>query len=298
MTPRAPTLVLVSGLAAACSVRPLAATATDTTSTTTTSATSTSDTSGLPTTAIPATTTSTTSTSDPLTSSTTAIPDHPFDWRCTPALQDCPDGQKCVPYSDGNWELSRCVPVSGSVQPGEPCTVQGSHENATDDCELGAWCWTYDETPICVELCRGPGDVLRCDDEAQFDCHLYLQATIGFCLPNCNVLTQDCPGDDLCLPADDTFLCAPPSDMPGQLFASCAGGGTTSCAQGLWCMPAASALECDQDASDCCEPFCNLNDPDSVCPGAGQICASIYGSIFVQPAPAPYAHIGICTRPL
>lgn len=299
MMPRASTFAVACWglLAAACSVRPLADPTADTTSTTTTSATSTSDTSGLPTTGIPTSTTNTTSTSDPLTSSTTAIPDHPFDWRCTPALQDCPDGEKCVPTSESNYDEYRCVPVTGNRQPGDSCTVIGEDQATQDDCELGAWCWRSDamNQGTCVELCRGPGLYLSCENEADFDCLGISLSILGFCVPSCAPLTQDCPDGQLCLSHYQTFQCFESTGTNSKSFGLCQID--NDCAPGHMCLATGSALECDPNAFGCCQLFCDLGDPDFICPGQGQSCTSIYGDPLPESAPGEYAHIGVCSRP-
>ena len=47
---------------------------------------------------------------------------------------------------------------------------------------------------------------------------------------------------------------------------------------------------CDPDAGGCCLPFCDLSDPNVVCPGGGQTCVSLYEE-------SKHENVGICVVP-
>jgi len=52
-----------------------------------------------------------------------------------------------------------------------------------------------------------------CKDE-KANCHVTADAIINLCIAPCDPLIQDCPGDGLCIPIGDTFVCAPDASPP------------------------------------------------------------------------------------
>ncbi len=216
---------------------------------------------------------------------------------CDPWLQDCPEGEKCAAWAaDGgnSWNATKCVPVIGDGQPGEPCSTVGGGVSGNDDCAKGAMCWevSAENVGVCVALCTGSWNDPTC--AGKFDCwHLNSEGSVNICLPACDALLQDCPGGDLCLPIDDTFVCVlDASGDEGQAFDPCEFA--NACDPGLVCAGSASASECDPMATGCCVPMCSISGM-MVCPGVGQECTSLYDEGM---APPKHADIGYCTLPV
>ena len=131
---------------------------------------------------------------------------------CDPFQQDCPEGEKCAPKAaDGgsSWNTTTCAPDTGDRAPGDTCTAEDPL-SGVDDCRKGAMCWDVDEEThqgICVELCTGSEAAPICSNESDFHCAVFYEGVLNLCLPRCDPLAQDCAGDDLCIPIDDTFIC-------------------------------------------------------------------------------------------
>lgn len=209
---------------------------------------------------------------------------------CDVFAQDCPEGEKCVPYSEGGgipWDAVKCVPLMGNVHPGGPCSAM---DGGLDDCAEGAICGSTDG--ICIELCGGSPEAPTCKDPEKFICAFAGANVFSFCVRKCDLLLQDCADDELCLPFAGGAECVPDaSGDAGQTFDFCKF--VDECDKGLFCIEPASAKECAVKDGGCCLPFCDLSDPDVVCPGAGQLCESIYDGM----APPDHVNVGVCTLP-
>ena len=218
--------------------------------------------------------------------------------QCDLFKQDCPEGEKCSAYAEGggsSWNATGCVPVGGDGQPGEPCTVQGGGTSGLDDCAKGVMCWGVDETDhgTCVALCTGTEAAPVCSDEENFKCATCDDCLLTLCLPACDPLSQDCAGGGLCMPVGDTFVCVfDASGDEGQVLDPCEFANT--CDAGLLCLHSSAATECDDNSAGCCLPFCDVTDPNVVCPGVGQACVSLYEEGM---APPKYEKVGICMLP-
>ena len=241
---------------------------------------------------------------DPTTGSDTTI--HP-DFIVTPDggtgtlhcdiwTQNCPPGQKCVPYNEGgggSWNSLKCVDITGDGAPGDPCTAQGGGISGIDDCDLGIMCWNVDERGhgTCVEQCSGGPESPMCP--AFTSCSITGEGIINLCLPGCNPLLQDCPGDDLCIPNGDTFLCVlDASGEDGQVNDPCEFA--NSCDKGLLCLdPVTASAACEQGSQGCCQPFCEL--PDTPCPNPDQQCTPWFDPMM--PIPPGLENLGICSIP-
>jgi hypothetical protein len=204
--------------------------------------------------------------------------------ECDLYAQDCDEGEKCASWAEGGgsaWNATKCVPVMGDQQPGEPCTAVGGGVSGLDDCIEGAMCWDVDaeNQGECVAVCTGSEREPMCED-TQLGCGVTRCAVLGegvlaICLPTCEPLTQNCPGDDLCLPVSGTYLCV--LDASGDLgaaFDPCEFA--NQCDKGLLCAEPTAAPECDQGATGCCVPMCSIAAGDELCPGVGQQCVPIY----------------------
>lgn len=222
--------------------------------------------------------------------------------ECKVWLQNCPVNEKCVQYAECGadlWTKEMCVPVmENPAGPGEECFVVGNPVGGLDNCEKGAVCWAVDETNTgyCVSICEGTPDNSLCADP-ETRCVVDSGAsTVGWCLEKCDPIAVDCSrSDELCIfkeTAQD-FVCMPLWPNVGgkvQLHEAC--GHAEECAQGLLCLGKVAAVECDQSAEKfgCCEPFCNLQEPNQ-CPGAGQQCIPFHEG---EP-PLGQEHVGICS---
>ena len=215
---------------------------------------------------------------------------------CDTFTQDCPEGEKCAPYAEGggsSWNATKCVPVTGDGQPGEPCTSMGGGVSGLDDCAEGVMCWDVDDMNqgYCVGMCTGSESRPICPGGSP--CATTGDGILNLCLPHCDPLIQDCLGNDLCIPVGDTFVCADDgSGDEGQVFDPCEFA--NACDKGLLCLNPIAAEECDKNAGGCCMPFCDLVDPNVVCPGVGTSCVSLYEKGM---APEEYKNVGICVLP-
>ena len=215
---------------------------------------------------------------------------------CDLFAQDCPEGQKCAAWaSDGGnaWNATRCVLLTGDQLPGEPCTTAGGGVSGEDDCIKGAMCWDVglDNVGFCVALCSD-GECTTATCDPGFVCAVTAECAIPICLPSCDPLLQDCPGDDVCLPSHDNFLCVlDASGDEGQVFDPCEFA--NACDPGLVCAAPTSASECDPQSTGCCQPMCSLS-AMAPCPGAGQQCLSLHEE---GQAPPAFEDIGFCTLP-
>ena len=219
------------------------------------------------------------------------------DTMCDTFKQDCPEGEKCAAYAEGGggvWNATKCVPVTGDGQPGELCTTMGGGISGFDDCAKGGMCRDVDRANmgVCREFCEAEETDPQCSDDPKFGCD-YVVEVFDLCLPRCDPLIQDCSGDDLCIPIGDIFVCvSDDSGDGGAVFDPCEF--TNACDKGFMCLNPTAADECDQNAGGCCMPFCDLADPNVVCPGVGTSCVSLYAEGM---APEKHENVGICALP-
>ncbi|MBZ5710243.1 hypothetical protein [Nannocystis pusilla] len=211
--------------------------------------------------------------------------------ECDPWVQDCPIGQKCAPFASGGNTPNglHCVPVAESpAQAGEPCVVEGSGDEQTDNCDFALACWG----DICVPQCTGTPDAPVCDDPATA-CVITNNEVLTLCLPTCDPLASNCPADEVCVQPPDSqhFFCVvDASDDGGQEFDEC--GPANSCDPGLACLDPALATECPPGAVGCCLKYCDLTNP--TCAGADAECLP-----WFEPgmAPAGLEDVGKCGLP-
>jgi hypothetical protein len=230
------------------------------------------------------------------------VTDQGGDVPCDPWAQDCPPGEKCAPYANdggGSWNALKCVPVmENPAGVGEPCFVVGNGVSGIDNCELGAFCWDVDEqnNGVCVAQCIGSPEAPTCPDPEKTFCALTGDGVLSLCLAYCDPLAQDCQNEgDACIgnPSGDGFLCVlDASGEEGQAHDPCEYA--NACDPGLICLIATAATECYEMAPGCCEPFCDLTEPNT-CPGAGQLCNSYYEE---GTAPPGQEHVGYCALPI
>ncbi|MDC0720120.1 hypothetical protein [Nannocystis bainbridge] len=219
--------------------------------------------------------------------------------ECSIFEQDCPEGKKCAPYSadgDNSWDTVKCVDVvSDPAGLGELCEVLGAPASGADTCDEGFIC-LYVQWPelegTCIAYCQGSPDEPLCGPGT--DCTTNSDGIVHLCLPECDPLLQDCPGDELCIahPDDGDWTCVfDSSGDEGQPFDACEYA--SACDPGLLCLPPEFAVECDPVATGCCLPLCDLELPNT-CPGQGQQCVAWYAP---GEAPPGKDHLGQCALP-
>ncbi len=231
--------------------------------------------------------------------------DEPHGYFCDVFKQDCPDGEKCTAYAEGggsSWNTTKCVPVTGDGTPGDVCKAEGGGVSGLDDCQKGAMCWDVDDMDmgICVELCTGTEAAPVCSNEQEFNCAVVNNGVLNLCLPACDPLVQDCQGDDLCIPAGDTFVCvldASGADT-GKALDPCEFA--NACDKGLLCRAPTASGKCDANAGGCCMPFCDLADQMAADEGCKLVaddtsCVSLFEEGM---APPEFETVGICVVPV
>ncbi|MCB9705225.1 MAG: ribulose phosphate epimerase [Myxococcales bacterium] len=216
--------------------------------------------------------------------------------ECDVWKQDCPPCEKCTPYaSDGIvWDEYGCVPVvPDPKQFGEPCTVHGSPASGFDDCDKGLFCWNVNEDNVgwCIAHCVGSLSRPECDDSAI--CGVYGNGVPAFCLPLCDPLLPECPGDDTCLPIDDWFVCVDDASEPDAGADGDPCWSANACDPGLLCMNGESIPGCQ--TTGCCASFCDLEEP-TTCPlkDQGAECVPYYA---MGEAPPGKENVGFCGLP-
>lgn len=221
--------------------------------------------------------------------------------ECDTWTEDCPEGQKCMPFAnDGGsaWNDLKCVPiVPDPDQFGEPCEAIGSGVSGEDTCDKHLMCWDVDKDTLegtCIPMCTGSPEAPGCEHPGT-TCVLTSEGVLTLCLPQCDPILQDCPGDDLCIPNPaslDSFLCVlDGSGEEGQALDPCEYA--NACDKGLYCVPPELADECDPMFAGCCLPFCDVTAPNS-CPGQGTECIPWFED---GQAPPGLENLGICGLP-
>lgn len=222
------------------------------------------------------------------------MPEEGFQCPGTKQLEpECADGQKCT--IDGTLSMTHCVDIDRNPKDlYEPCTVMGDDWSGFDDCGLGLVCWGVDEQGegICTGFCDGPSfENCKCADLKIKIPTVCQDCVVGFCIPTCDPLLQDCPGDQLCVLSINTFTCVlDASGEEGQVNDPCKF--VNDCDKGLVCSDTATASSaCDQRVAGCCQPFCEF--PDESCLNPDQACVQLFDP-EVEPE---FKEIGVCAIP-
>lgn len=122
------------------------------------------------------------------------------------------------------------------------------------------------------------------------DCTFTGDSVVNLCFPYCDPLSQDCPGDDLCIPDGESFSCALDASGEAGLYGDpCEYA--NACKPGLYCLDSEHVEGCQ--AAACCTPFCDTSRP-LMCPGATQECIPWYEEGM---APPGFEIVGICGVP-
>ena len=164
----------------------------------------------------------------------------------------------------------------------------GGGVSGVDNCAKGSMCWDVDgriNEGVCIAFCEGPPDNLTCD--AGSFCVVSGDGLLILCIPDCEPLLQDCPGDDLCIPNGENFICVLDASGEAGLYGDpCEYA--DACKPGLPCYGPEHVEDCK--GSGCCTPFCDLNEAN-ICPGDTQECIPWYEEGM---APPGQEHFGIC----
>ncbi len=219
-----------------------------------------------------------------------------MDEGCDPFEQNCPEGYKCAAWADdggSSWNATRCVLVAPRAkQLDEPCSFPGSPLAGDDNCDFGLMCWDVDdetELGTCLAMC---GDHPKAEICAQGSLCGFIDRSsgLGLCFDMCDPLAQDCPGDDLCIPSGESWICVlNASGEAGHFGDPCEYA--NACKPGLYCLNPEYVEGCQ--AAGCCTPFCDTSEAN-MCPGGTQECIPWYEEGM---APPGNEDIGICGVP-
>jgi hypothetical protein len=169
--------------------------------------------------------------------------------------------------------------------------AEGGGISGLDDCVKAAMCWDVDAQGhgVCIELCGGSIRQPACEQPGHVCTFTAASEVFSLCFATCEPLVQDCADEELCLPTSGTYICIldASGDM-GAAFDLCEYA--NACDAGLICVGPASASECDQGATGCCQPMCSIADGGASCPGEGQSCLAIY-----EPQPTGFEDVGYCS---
>jgi hypothetical protein len=218
--------------------------------------------------------------------------------QCDVWAQDCPDGQKCAAWADdggSSWNALKCVDVTGTDNPGDPCTVTGTGVSGEDSCVEGAMCWNADEngSGTCVGQCQGTVEAPSCAAFPSTSCTVANEGVLILCLPGCDPLLQNCEGGDLCISTGaDGFVCVlDASGDAGAVGDPCEFA--NACDPGNACVNASAFPGCTGSLG-CCANFCDLREGNSGCTEAGTECLPWYE---MGTAPPQFVDVGICVLP-
>lgn len=216
-------------------------------------------------------------------------------FECNIFSQNCQPGQKCAAYAigDNGWDATKCVDVTGTDEPGEACTSDGTY-SGIDTCIEGALCWPpYSNLGTCMALCTGSWEAISCKPPATATSFGF--GALCLCIVDCDPLVQNCtdPGQG-CYEMGDKFSCVPDdSGEEGQANDPCEF--INACDKGQICgAPTFVGAGCAEGSPGCCTPFCNF--PDGTCPNPDQDCMQWLDPMQLPPND-PRLSIGACGVP-
>lgn len=214
---------------------------------------------------------------------------------CDVYAQNCPSGHKCAwTATEGvsYWDSTTCVPLVPDPLPnGAACTYDLEHPfNGIDACGPAAACsegyfnpGQWDGEGTCISLCLGSEIHPYCDPGAV----CVGGRTFYVCVEMCDPFVQDCPYETRCDLYGNATLCQwdYPQEPRSEDGESCVE--SWSCELGSTCVDNA-VLGCE---AGCCTSFCDLGDPQAVCPLPGQKCQLPYDDYLMPPGAEK---IGVC----
>lgn len=216
---------------------------------------------------------------------------------CNPWEQDCPECQKCLPaINDGGeqFDTTKCVPLAANpAHVGEACLASGAVGKGTDNCAIGSMCWYVDGggVGVCVSLCGGDPNSPKCNEGTLC---VVGGEFINLCIEECNPLVYTCSqAGSLCVSYYlSGFICFPDSwPVPKPKYSPCEED--EQCDFGNGCFNVLTSPQCDQGASGCCMPFCDMDQPGNLCSVEdGEKCAPYFEEGV---APEGYENLGVCS---
>ena len=215
---------------------------------------------------------------------------------------DCPEGEKCTSVAcevgSGSWDSNVCREIGGTKAEGDECDNMGSGVDGNDDCEKGNLCWGTDPDTglgVCVAFCIGSIVAYSCASADKI-CDISNNGTLPLCLPSCDPLAPDCPGEEVCIPlTDGTGFSCNPSSGGGMAPNGTPCNYINDCNAGLVCADSTINPACDGSATGCCTELCDLSGMNT-CAGAaeGQVCEPFYE---MGATPPGYENVGLCAIP-
>ena len=125
--------------------------------------------------------------------------------------------------------------------------------SGVDTCDKGLLCWYVNEENIgsCIDQCTGTEDAPMCPSGTV--CDVTNDGVLTLCLPTCDPLLVDCPGDQICFYSSlaGDFIC----DFDGSGEAGAYGDPCeyiNVCDPGLFCANPENVPGCQ--AGGCCSP--------------------------------------------
>jgi len=214
--------------------------------------------------------------------------------ECNVYAQDCPLGQKCAWTGSEDaqwWDTPTCVPLVRDPLPdGAPCTYHlDPLFDGIDECGPAAMCvegyfesGEWDGQATCMSMCKGSFEHPYCEIGAV----CVGTRSLWLCMPTCDPFAQDCPVGQRCDLYGPATLCTwdQPDEPRVEVGEPC--NYPEECELGATCISAATPA-CAE--TSCCTPFCDLSDPQAVCPLPGQQCLPPYD--WVQPGEES---LGVC----
>ncbi|MEM6995758.1 MAG: hypothetical protein AAF721_34935 [Myxococcota bacterium] len=191
----------------------------------------------------------------------------------------CGDGNKCQPFADDfepGFDVAYCAPVENDrTLRGDPCTWDCSG----DSC---------DPASVCIPNAVGARDGVchgLCDPTLDWVCEnpntrCAARGNYHACMPICDPLLQNCPGDLQCY-FDNGFVCLPP-EGDVELGQEC--DDHQDCGPQAACLPSED-VNCGLGAGALC---CAL-----LCSASGVDCPQMQNCIPLG-LPAPWEDVGSC----
>lgn len=180
------------------------------------------------------------------------------------AENSCGAGE-CRPYGfDEEFAGVACVEQPPAVQPlalGDLCSHTCPDFWGEDACPPRSICDPFSDAPTCVPLCGGSFPDYDCGEDMACEVHDVPGGSFGICGPECDLLLQDCPKGQTCVPDPGSGLptCFPAGGK-GEQDAYCEF--VNDCAVGFACLDN-EFVQCGAPFG-CCTELCDLAEEE--CP--------------------------------
>jgi hypothetical protein len=183
------------------------------------------------------------------------------------AEETCDEGI-CRPFGyDGEFVGVACVEQAGAGQPlsiGDSCAHACGDAWGEDGCPARSVCDPFSDNPTCIPLCSGDFPDYNCEVGTTCEVHDTPAGSFGLCRAECDLLLQDCPKGQTCIPGDinGTPSCVPVAGE-GEQDDPCKF--VNVCAPGFVCIPD-EFVDCGSGGG-CCTAICDLEEVDELCDG-------------------------------